>query len=49
MAKGNGKITVPETVQGRSFTGPGSLEDIVLYILESAIKTMGETAKVVVP
>ncbi len=35
------KIAVPLTIQGRSFVGTGSIRQIVLYILENALKYSG--------
>lgn len=44
MAKGKEQNTVPKIIQGRSFIGPSSLEEIVLCMLESAIKNNAQNA-----
>lgn len=42
MTKQQEKITVPLKIQGRSYTGAGSIREIVLYILECALKDSGK-------
>ena len=41
MAKKKEKIAVPLIIQGRSVTGTGSIKDIILHILENAVKNSG--------
>lgn len=38
MAEQQKKAAVPIKIQGRSYTGKGSIKDIVLYILECTLK-----------